>query len=158
MLICIFVSALVSLMVLGILDSLSIQADTVSAIERHEEAVYLADAGVQHAISALQSDPKSLGLNPPAVTKPAAVVLPSRPVATLRSQAFVRAPVSKPMSAELKWSDAGSAVSTGTRRGYVVGISVDEKGRATISSDGFVDDVRSRRTITVNNAFGMAGG
>ncbi len=47
MLICIFVSGLVSLMVLGILNSLSVQADTMSAIEQHEQATYVADARIR---------------------------------------------------------------------------------------------------------------
>ncbi len=150
MLICIFVNAIISLMVLGILNSLSVQAETMSAIERHEEAGYLADAGLQHAVSVLQSDPKSLGLRPVigATTDP--VKLPSKSEPVVLSRAVIRPVIQQTVKAELKWDDTGSAISTGVRRGYSVTIVIDEKNRATISSDGYVDSVRSRRTVTVN--------
>jgi len=163
MLICIFVSGLVSLMVLGILNSLSVQADTMSAIEQHEQATYVADAGIQHVTSILKFDPKSLGLNPDVFAKPPTVASPSSPVAAVLSNAVLTKAVtqptlSKPMSGVLKWTNAGTAVSTGTPRGYTVSVNINEKGIATISSDGFVGDVHARRTMVVNDAFGKLGG
>ena len=54
---CIFITALLSLMALGILDSLTIHSATVSAVESNEKADYLAEAGVQHALSVLETNP-----------------------------------------------------------------------------------------------------
>ncbi len=61
MLVCVFVAALTSMMIIGILDSLSIQAATVSTVEGAEQASYTAEAGVQHALSVLKTTPAWTG-------------------------------------------------------------------------------------------------
>ena len=57
MLFCIVVNALLALMAIGILKTLSIHASTASAVESNEKADYLAQAGLQRALEVLESNP-----------------------------------------------------------------------------------------------------
>lgn len=61
MLLCIFVIALVSVMVLGLLRNLSVRATIVRQVENNEKAYYLAEAGIQHAAVTVQRKPGFTG-------------------------------------------------------------------------------------------------
>ena len=61
MLFCIVISALLALMAIGILNTLSLRASTAVAIESGEKADYLAQAGLQRAVEVIDTNPAFQG-------------------------------------------------------------------------------------------------
>lgn len=61
MLLCIFVIGMVSVMVLGLLKTLSVRAQVAERIHANEQVFYVAEAGLQHAIAELESTPDYSG-------------------------------------------------------------------------------------------------
>lgn len=57
MLFCIIVNALLSLMAIGMLNALSMQASKAASIETNDNADYLALAGIQRAMERLEQNP-----------------------------------------------------------------------------------------------------
>lgn len=54
---CIIVNALIAVMVIGMLNALSVQTATATAVEEKEKSEYLADSGIQHAMERLERTP-----------------------------------------------------------------------------------------------------
>ena len=52
---CIVMQATISVMLLGVLASLRLNAQTMRNIERHEQCYYIAEAGIQHGLSAIRN-------------------------------------------------------------------------------------------------------
>lgn len=61
MLVCVFVIALISLMVMGILNALSVQSATTFINQQTDHAAYAAEAGIEHARSRLENRPSWTG-------------------------------------------------------------------------------------------------
>lgn len=53
---CLVVGALLSVLLIGMIKSLTFQTSAIAAAETSDRAAYLADAGVEHAIEVLQRD------------------------------------------------------------------------------------------------------
>lgn len=56
MLLCLFVIFIVTVMVVNVLDTTTLQLSTVRSTVDYERALYLANAGVHHAASMLEAD------------------------------------------------------------------------------------------------------
>jgi type II secretory pathway component PulK len=61
MLLCVFVIGLVSVMVLGLLKTLSVRSQVTHRIQSNEQLFYAAEAGIQHAVAKLEALPAFTG-------------------------------------------------------------------------------------------------
>lgn len=61
MLLCVFVIGLVSVMVLGLLKTLSVRSQVTQHIQSNEQLFYAAEAGLQHAVAKLEALPSFTG-------------------------------------------------------------------------------------------------
>ena len=73
MIFCIVLSGLLSILILGMIRTLTVQTATTNLIESNERAAYLAEAGINHAIEVIERRPVwagTLSWSDRGVTKP----------------------------------------------------------------------------------------